>query len=114
METLRESTMRLQRSVDLLHDEVVRLRTYVEDGFEKLRERIDRQSEQFDKKLADERAANERNFKELRASIERVVAEGRAEAAARSAEAKRTRQWLTTIAVSIAIGVAGMIARYFF
>ena len=78
METLRESNARLQRSVDLLHDEVIKLRIYVVEGFEKLRDRIDQQGEQFDNKLADQRAWTEEHLKEIRASLERGFAERRA------------------------------------
>lgn len=114
MDSMRESITRLENAVAHLHGDLEGLRTYVERGFErqrdefeKVRDRIDENRERFENKLADERSWAEGNFKDLRTTMENGFAECRA-------EAKVTRRWLISIAVSIALGLAGIAAKFLF
>lgn len=133
MESIRERMMQLQRSIDLVHGDVEKLRAFVDAGFARQSEQIDElrdqlsakvdgQRDYFEKKFADERKWAEENFRDIRASIERGFAESRADAAARAAEsradaaaraveAKVARRWRIGLVVTAVLGLLGMLAK---
>lgn len=115
MKAMHEGNTRLERFISCLHGDVIALRghveekfekqrDYVDDKFEKLIARIDEEQAYFDQRFAEERSWSESNFKDIRDRMERGFTECRN-------DSKATRHWLIGIAVSIALGVAGIVAK---
>ena len=120
METVRESNANLLRALELLQSEHVALRNQIELGFEKqhdrlnemrdridaLRDRIDALRDGFGQQLAEQRIWSEKNFSEIRSSIERGFAESRA-------EARASTRWRIGTTIAVVLTLAGLAAKAF-